>query len=321
MTQLIFAAVIAVVSGLLAAGITTEFKLPVKRLPMKKTKNQKAPELKHTFKPFMAVSGLLLAFFAILIIIVNIGTTVEKNVSITAMICMALLAQGALLVYMLENERLYITLKKIMLASVVIMLCETFLFNLKSFDSVKKSQELSMGDAAELANQEYHGEDVVLTAFNTFTFTDLPEYTKCFIIDSEQKDLKSGMPYSVKLYIKDDNFANDYILAQQEMTMGSGKPLKLTTSVYGKLHEIRIDFGDITNEVTIHSITVCSALPFEFSTLRFLILLAIASFIAFVKEYSLYRVNFDHKKSSHLLIIQCGIFNRFSASDLQIVGA
>lgn len=304
MTQLIFAAVIAVVSGLLAAGITTEFKLPIKRLPMKKTKNQKAPEQKHAFKPFMAVSGLLLAFFAIIIIIVNIGTTVEKNVSITAMICMALLAQGALLVYMLDNERLYVTLKKIMLASVIIMLCETFLFNLKSFDSVKKSQELSMGDAAELANQEYHGEDVVLTAFNTFTFTDLPEYTKCFIIDSEQKDLKSGMPYSVKLYIKDDGCVNDYELVQQEMTMGSGKPLKLTTSVYGKLHEIRIDFGDITNEVMIRSITVCSALPFEFSTLRFLIFLAAASLIAFVKEYSLYRVKFDSRKSAHLLIIQ-----------------
>jgi len=304
MTQLIFAIIIAVVSGLLAAGITTGFKLPLKRLPMKKFKKGKAPEPKYAFKPFMAVSGLLLAFFAILIAIVNVGTTVEKNVSVTAMIFTALLAQGALLVYMLENERLYITLKKIMLASVVIMLCETFLFNLKSFDGVKKSKVLSMGDAAELANKEYNGENVVLTANNSFTFTELPEYTRCFIIDSEQKKPKEGMPYSVKLFIKDDNFANDYMLVQQEMTMGSGKPVKLTASVYGKLHEIRFDFGDITNEVMIRSITVCSALPFEFSTLRFLILLAIAAFIAFVKEYSLYRVKFDTRKSSHLLIIQ-----------------
>lgn len=304
MTQLIFAAIIAIASGLLASVAATGFKLPIKRLPMKKFKKGKAPDTKHAVKPFMAVSGILLVFFAIIVTIVNIGTTVEKNVSITAMILTALLAQGAMLAYMLEYERLYITLKKIMLASVVIILCETFVFNLKSFDSVKKSQELSMGDAAELANEEYNGENVVLTANNTFTFTELPEYARCLVIDTEQKDLKEGMPFSVKLFIKDDNFINDYELVQQEITMGSGTPIKLTANVYGKLHEIRIDFGDITNEVMIRSVTVCSALPFEFSNIRFLILLAIAALIAFAKEYSLYRVKFNARKSSHLLIIQ-----------------
>lgn len=303
MTQLIPAVIIAIASGAAAAGITASYKLPIKRLPFRKTKG-KAPQPKFAARYFLMASGLLMAFFALLITIVSIGTVAEKNISVTAMICTALLVHGALLVYMLENERLYITLKKIMLASVVIMLCETFVFNLKSFDSVKKSQKLSMGDAAELANEEYNGENVVLTADNTFTFADLPDYTRCIIIDSEQKKIDEGMPYEIRLSIRDDNASRSFETVQDEFTMGSGKPVYMTANVYGKLHEIKIDFASITNEVMLRSITVCSALPFEFSTLRFIILLAIASLIAFVKEYSLYRVNFDSRKSSHLLIIQ-----------------
>lgn len=304
MIQLIPAVIIALLSGVVAAGVTINYRLPVKRVPFKNIIKSKAPANKKAPAAFMLAAVLTAVCFAAVIIAICSFTTVDRNVSAAAMICLSLLAQGTMLTYMLGSEKLFTVLKRALCAGIVLLLCEVFVFNLKSFTKDRSSMVVDHDSIQVEGSAEFSDDKIIISSDTSFIIEAPPEYTHGIVIDAEQKKPEESMPFEVTVQIKDDNARLNFETAQDKLSMAAGTPLSFTVNHYGEFRALKIRFSNITKPVTISSITLYSALPFEFSTLRFLVLLVIVAAIIAVKEYGLANKRFNERKGSHILAVQ-----------------
>lgn len=195
-------------------------------------------------------------------------------------------------------------LKKTAVCAAVLMLIEVVVFNGKSFDKLRIDETLPLQNMTLSGEAAASGDSVIVSGQAEIIINNVPENTNNLILKMDQEQNEYSMPFSVFLGMIDENMSVSYETVQQKYAVGDKKDLTLYYKPYGKLKSLRLSFGEISNPVTINSIRAVSAVPFHFSLVRFLVLLAVAALIIAVKDYRLCKVTFQNRKLSHILITE-----------------
>ena len=195
-------------------------------------------------------------------------------------------------------------LKKTVIWAALIMITEVVVFNGKSFDKYNVDETISLESMTVSGEAAVSGDDIIVSGIAEIFLNDVPENTNNLILDMKQEEGAGTLPFAVFLGMKDENISVNYENVQQKYTAADKHKLNLYYNPYGKVDSLRLSFGEISKPVTINSIRAVSSVPFDFSSVRFLVLLGIAALIIAVKDYRLYSITFQNKKVSHILITE-----------------
>ncbi|MBR3759683.1 MAG: hypothetical protein IKK47_01635 [Ruminococcus sp.] len=206
--------------------------------------------------------------------------------------------------YFKGDGKLFIFLKRISVAAIVLISAEVVLFNGKSFDKEKNkniipANMIQMSDGAVVENDR-----IVVNASSSLTLNYVPDGTNALIIDFDRKIDENSNTISVGLFLKDENLSRSFELIQNKITMACDRDTTLSFQPYGKVKALRLDIGEVHSPVTINSITAVSAIPFHFSMIRFLILLGVCAAVFAVLSFELWRVSYQSRKPLHILITE-----------------
>ncbi len=257
---------------------------------------------RHTLILFVAevVIFLLMAIFSEYLMF-NDG----KHINILVLCITALLPFIAVSSpYITKNESLCRFLKKSAVCAVVIFVAEVAVFNAKSFTNSSVDVKFTNSDITIENNAEITDDKINITGNSAVEITNIPDGTNALIVDISQKKDKNSLPFSVSLAMKDGNFSQSYITVQSKRTRAYDEGLDFSFRPYGSIISLKMSLSDISNPVTINSIRAVGALPFEFSLIRYFILLAVSVFIVAVKEFILYKITFNFRKRSHIIIAE-----------------
>ena len=271
----------------------------------KKKQKEAAAERRKIVRRLLAVFAAELSVFVILGILsqffmFNTGEDIPMYVTAIA----AIVPFAAVLApYLTSNDKICRFLKRSAVITFALLTAEVVLFNMKSFTrgdlDVKLKDGVTIDGSASMT-----GSSVSISGDTRIFLNEVPEGTKGIIVDTVQKRRESSRSFFAVLSMQDDNFARTYEITQQKFNMGYGRPLTFAIEPYGKIRSLRLSIEQVTSPITIKSIRAVSALPFEFSAIRFFVLLAVGVLLAAVKELQLYRVKFSFRKRSHLLLAE-----------------
>ena len=211
---------------------------------------------------------------------------------------------AAMVKYFKGDGSLYIFLKRVSAAALVLITAEILLFNGKSFDSQKQSiviapEMISMSEGAVIENG-----NITVNSPVSLTLDDVPEGMSALIIDFDRVIDKDSHPINVSLFMKDDNLTRNYENVQNKYTMAYGCDTTLSFQPYGKIRSLKIDIGDVHSPVTIKNITAVSAIPFSFSLIRFFVLLGVCILISAVLSFRLWNVTYQKRKALHIFLTE-----------------
>ena len=293
MKQNIVLTVILVLALSLIMGFLLFFRLPVKREKFCSSKG-------NILKWWSIISIAELSLVLLLDLVVS-KLTYAGGIPVSAAVLLPGLSFAAFAAYLSESK-LYSLFKRIFIVFAALVLCEVFIFNLKSFTTNKAQETISM-DAFQIEGDcENIGETIVIKGDTSLTIDSPPQISHGIVMDLSQERTRESRPFEVSALIKDDNFSTEHQIVQNKFTSSQGRDLTFTISPYGTLRSIRFNFRSITSPVTVNSVTVYTALPFDFSEIRFFVLLIIAVLIICIKEFQLYRTIYDRKNPKHRAI-------------------
>lgn len=280
-------------------------KLENKRRKRNEKEGEGKPIAKQLSKHLTAVLVIELIVFLMLSIISEYLLFHDEGSSIPVFIMLpaAALPFGAVLAkHYVSNEKIGRFLKKTAICALALIAVEVVLFNGKSFttgstDAVINTNAMLVGGAAERREN-----DILITGDASITLSNLPDDITGLILDTEQEQHTDSRLFRVRLSMTDDNLSKTYTVVQEKYTMGYDHDLTLSFHPYGNVHALQLGFTSITKPITIHSIRAVSAIPFAFSVIRYLVLLAAAVLLIAVKEFRLYKITYQNKKAAHRIL-------------------
>lgn len=275
-------------------------KLPFERfIPKKLNKKGRAAFLA------LVPSVLLSVLLVIIHFLVTNFTITDKEMSVTAVAVVSILMQLAIAFGICGSERFKKLFSRITAFAFTFLIAETFVFNLKSFTSEPQSQVIDLKSCILEGDREETPLNTIVIKNNfSIVSENVPQYTHAIILDIAQEQKVSSKLFTVKALYRDDNITTGYQLAQIKMTKAFERKTDFTINTYGKIRAVKIDISDISEPVTIKTLTFASALPFRFSSLRFFFLLAVCSLIVLIKQFRLYEITYDPTKRKHKLAVQ-----------------
>ena len=227
----------------------------------------------------------------------------KKGISAAAITAACALAYGSLFAKSSGRDRLFSFLKKGAICAGALLVAEVFLFNGKSFTSKNTDQELAL-DAIELSDNASVTEDneLLIKGYSKLVISkDLPDDINALEL---RMDGEEGItPFDVKLSVTDDNMSTRSYIVQHKRVTGNDTNLSLGFIPYGKLRSLELVLESMNKNVTIHSIRALSAPVYSFSDIRYFTLLALLLILIAVKEFRFYAIEYDRKKSSHILAV------------------
>lgn len=228
-----------------------------------------------------------------------------KHINIFALCITALLSFAAVSApYISKKESVCRFLKKSAVCAMAIFVAEVAVFNAKSFTDSSVDFTFTTDDIVTENNAEITDGKINVTGNAAVEITNVPDGTNALIVDISQKQDKNSLPFSVSLAMKDGNFSQSYITVQSKYTRAYDEGLDFSFRPYESIVSLKMSLSDISNPVTIKSIRAVGALPFAFSMIRYFILLIVAVFVVAVKEFRLYKISFDFRKRSHIIIAE-----------------
>lgn len=228
-----------------------------------------------------------------------------KHINIFALCITALLPFLAIASpYIFKKENVCRFLKKSAVCAMVIFVAEVAVFNAKSFTSSSVDFTFTTNDIVTENNAEIKDGKINVTGNSAVEITNVPDGTNALIVDISQKQDKNSLPFSVSLAMKDGNFSQSYITVQSKYIRAYDEGLDFSFRPYESIVSLKMSLSDISNPVTIKSIRAVGALPFAFSMIRYFILLIVAVFVVAIKEFRLYKISFDFRKRSHIIIAE-----------------
>lgn len=235
-------------------------------------------------------------------VFVVLFTSVGTYISVIASTVVSILSFGAFaLGAFLPKKSIAKFLKGCAVLCIIPFLLEIFVFNGKSIDFDKN------GFTPDIANYEIQTPETVLADGNAVKFTK----DGSFVINTNQKGLNavqlsfSGKDnlFTCNAAMMDENFSSTYAnVGSKKASCGYGY-CDFTFAPYETLYSIKISLEDVESEVNIDSIRFLSALPFEFSLLRFFFLSAVGVIIFAVVYFRLYKVVYNRRKKLHKAVI------------------
>lgn len=203
---------------------------------------------------------------------------------------------------LVPNKKISAFLAKSAVCAIAVLIAEIVIFNGKSFGDGKVEDVITSDRIINAETLIKNGDDIIISSNTSIEITNFSEDTDALILEMTQENTQRM--FGINISMKDDNFARSYVMAQDKYTNGAGEELTFSFNPYGKIHSLKLSFYDISSPVAIHSMKAVGTLPFSFSIIRYLILFAIAVLLIAIKEFKLYKLTYQHKKLSHIIIAQ-----------------
>lgn len=207
-------------------------------------------------------------------------------------------------------------LKRIGYASLAVFILECTVFNFHSFTTDDTNYKADMSAVVLSEGNELIPEEDAIKVSADSTITIPVNSDKIHSVALEFQPVKlppreDGKPlgpvdYRFKciLYMADDNFSVTPAVVGNKMVSATyDKPLVFPVNSYGEISNISFSIGEYKNPFLIKSITLSSAVPFEFSDTRFYFLIAVVYLIIAIISFGLYKVTYNKKSRLHSLII------------------
>ncbi len=267
---------------------------------------KKAAETGKTFKKLIIASGTLLCCM-LLFSSLAMSLTMESKggISLLGTVLTSAVILGAVLVNRYDAPRLTAFLKKGAVCTAAILIAEVVLFNGKSFTSTNLSTTISPDSISLPSTAERLPDGSIRVNSDTDLVLYSPDSKARVMTVSLDSEAEHGYttPFNVTLGMTDENFAQANIVVQHKRTCGKHSELSLSFAPYGKIGTLTLSLSGLRAPVKISEIKLLSAVPFEFSDARFLILLAIVLLLVAVKEFRLYALTYDSKKRPHIIAV------------------
>lgn len=278
----------------------------IKKNQEKSFQKQKSKFRKKLINRLLTVMFFELAFFIVLgVISESLLFSVVNHISPVIMFIAGILPFASVITKeFFPDQKLYGFLKKTAVWATIIMIAEVVIFNGKSFDKYNVDETIALNNMIVSGEASISEDNIIISGSSEITLNNVPENTNNLILDMKQENDEGMLPFSVFLGMKDENVSVNYEIVQQKYTSADKHKLHLYYNPYGKVESLRLSFGEISNPVTINSIRAVSSVPFDFSSVRFLVLFGCAALIIAVKEYRLYSITFQNKRVSHILITE-----------------
>lgn len=238
-------------------------------------------------------------------IYVSMFTSVQTPVSVFACVLVSIFVYAAFVaVSCIPKNSLTRFLKGCAIICIIPFLLEIFVFNAKSVDQHKieftppiQNYRVWSGDNVYIKNNMVHFE----SDGSVVVYVNRANLNAAHIeFDGNNKSL-----FNCELSMRDENFSSTYISVGNKQTSINRGYCDFTFSPYEKLNSIKLNLSEIKGSVNIKSITFLSALPFNFSLLRFLLIFAAGSLIYLIYHFKLYKVIYNRRKKLHRIVIAC----------------
>lgn len=189
-----------------------------------------------------------------------------------------------------------------------VFLLEVLVFHITGFTTQKTKEELPLS-TAEISDEEAASfndkGEITITGNCTLTFSDLDwDELHCVRLHADGKDKM----YQVSLSMKDNNLTQRFEKTAQTQATGSYDTLQFAMQPYEKIHVLQLQFENIDAPITLHSGTAYAAIPFAFSTERFLLVLLIALGLTACKQFSVWEIHYQAKNWKHNLAVLMTLF-------------
>ena len=189
-----------------------------------------------------------------------------------------------------------------------VFLLEVLVFHITGFTTQKIKEELPLS-TAEISDEEAASfndkGEITITGNCTLTFSDLNwDELHCVRLHADGKDKM----YQVSLSMKDNNLTQRFEKTAQTQATGSYDTLQFAMQPYEKIHVLQLQFENIDAPITLHSGTAYAAIPFAFSTGRFLLVLLIALGLTACKQFSVWEIHYQAKNWKHNLAVLMTLF-------------
>ncbi len=252
--------------------------------------------------------NIALPFAAELFVLISLGIIVKNctvnqgEISFIVVLPVVILSGTAILAQtFLKNENVKQFIKKLSIMAWILLIAECIVFNAKALTShpfIDSIEDITATENAELSDEE----GVIELDGETAVIECVPDKkTRAIGICMEKEDISRMI--EVAAYIKDDNFSREWKKADKRKVAGNGEAFTLNIDPYKTLYGVKLEFSNISDTDMISEITVSSAQPFRFMTVRYLILLLVSGCIMAVRSFGWHRVTYDRSKLSHRLVL------------------
>lgn len=240
----------------------------------------------------LVVCNLFVSFF----------TTVSTPVSLIASAVISILIYAAFAsAASLPKASTIKLLKGCAVLCIIPFLLEIFVFNAKSIDFNKTEF------VPPVQNYQVWTPDTVQINGNLITFTS----DGSVVINVNKPDLNavqiefSGYDdlFTCDAYMCDENFSSVYVSIGSKQTSSYYGYLDFTFTPYKKINSLELSLSEVEGSVNIKSIKFSSALPFDFSVLRFFLISAVGIIVYLIYHFKLYKVVYNRRKKLHKVII------------------
>lgn len=251
------------------------------------------------------VAGFInLAALILCCLYTTLFTTIKSGISPASCAAVSALCYCAFVAaHFLSKKTTAKLLKSCALLCIIPFLLEIFVFNAKSFDNQKLQYTAQLADF-ELQTPE---SSVINTdgsvTLNSDGSVKLNVNKKGLNAVHIEFSGESDNIFTCSLNMTDENFSLTGIQVGSKKTSSKYGYCDFTFSPYGQLNTLKLNFTEVSSPVNIKSVTLLSALPFDFSNLRFFLIAAVGIIIYLIYHFKLYKLVFDRRKKLHKAII------------------
>lgn len=201
----------------------------------------------------------------------------------------------------LFGKREYIRkfLRVVAVSSLVLMLTETFICNFKSA-SMGKTDVTVPASAVTLDNQVTLVEnEFMITGLSALEVYDMPRDAKAIILSMSTSNRENAKRFTMSVLMKDNNISQAFTTVRTSEYAGFDKDYVVTLNPHESLNAVRILFDHVTEPITVHSIRFVSAAPFDFSCLRYFLLLALIALISWARYFGVADMKISGNTKAH----------------------
>ena len=203
-----------------------------------------------------------------------------------------------------KDERKVRFMKNAAVCAAAVLAAEVLVFNGKSLTTDNSVQVFTGSQLLITGEYAIDGDTVTMTGNTEVYLNDVPSFAGGLVIDARQEKNLSCLPYLCEIGMEDQNFPASYITTSSRYLQSVSRDADFSFKPYGDIISLRIRFSDMKQPVTFTSVKVLPAVPFSFNIARFLVLLALCIAVSAVRAFSLWRISYDRRKLSHIIMAQ-----------------
>ncbi len=188
----------------------------------------------------------------------------------------------------------------------IVTMLELVVFCGKCYSLQPDSYAVGFRDAeitAEFSNERavLDGSDILVAGDTDITLSLNADDVRYLLFDTETEDTF----YQVTLRVSDNNFSLDPQKSGHTWMNASQEVLAFPVDPYETLYDAKLTFRNVDERtpVRLTGLTITNVKPYSFSLVRMLVLAGVCIFLAAVKTFAWYKINYNRRVYSHRAIV------------------